>query len=94
MMKTVKPARDWFIAWNQAAAAITLHSRTKAKNVLNMESTSSVSLLSYSKSTTTYFQLQLSRAQDQVYLPLHWVLSAMWLCKTHSLPFLFPFSCL
>jgi hypothetical protein len=28
-----------------------------------------------------------------VYLPLHWVLSAMWLCKKRSLPFLLPFSC-
>src|ERR1700683_1205381 len=51
--KAVKSARDWFIAWNQAAATITSHSHTKATNVSNTGSASSVSSLLDAKSTTT-----------------------------------------
>ena len=57
MAKAVKSARDWFMAWNQAAASITSHSRTKAMNVSNMGSASSVSSLPYAKSTTTSFSV-------------------------------------
>ena len=57
MTKAVKSARDWFIAWNQVAAAITLYSHTKATNVSNTGSASSVSSLPYTKSTTTSFSV-------------------------------------